>query len=177
MTKQAAAGTALTLLGLVVVGYLAGCAGKSKCQSGAGSSVEAVQELLAAAVDGDAERACRVTTPLSEEDMNANLGDIGAFVSGAGGLDVLSVREDASAQMGATRLVEVGVMDSPARVEFWVVEESQQFLVTVPSADDGGSSDEETSDPGPPPEIDSSAPALAAPRPVVHPARALPRNR
>ncbi|MDR1188053.1 MAG: hypothetical protein LBK95_11470 [Bifidobacteriaceae bacterium] len=157
MGGQRAAGVAVMFLsGLAVAGSVTGCAGKSKCQSGAESSEEAVHELLAVAAEGDSERACTVTTPLSEEDMSANLGEIGAFVSGAGGLGAVSVLEDAHSQMGAAHLVEVGVVDSPARVEFWVVEESQRFLVAVPPDDDGGSSDEETSDPGRPPEVGRS---------------------
>jgi hypothetical protein len=110
-----------------------------------------------------------VTTPLSEEDTSANLGEIAAFVSGAGGLGALSVREDVNAQMGAAHLVEVGVMDSTARVEFWVVEESQRFLVTVPSDDDDGSSDEETSNPGRPPESDRTTQAPAAVPAAIRP--------
>jgi hypothetical protein len=119
--------------------------------------------LLAAAVEGNSERACGVTTPLSVEDTSANLAEVGAFVSGAGGLDALSVREDVNAQLGSAHLVEVGVVDSPARVEFWVVEDSsQRFLVTVPPSDDSGSSDEETSDPGPRPQVGGSTRAPAA---------------
>ena len=143
----------------LVASLLSGCSKGDDCQSGAESSVGAVQELLAASVDGDTVRACVVTSAMPDDELAANLQDIAAFVAGAGGIDALSVAEDEAQAMGSARHVEVAAMDSTARVGFTVIQSGGRYLVGISDvAGDHGPA----TDPSPPPAAPSPSDASDA---------------
>jgi len=108
-----------------------------------------VSELLEAAVDGDVDRACRVTTRLSPDDLTEYLAVTASVVESAGGIDALAITDNLGRQMGSGHVVEVRVGDSAVVIEFMVTQNSGTYLVGIPaSAPDVGATP--TSDPNPP---------------------------
>ena len=138
-------------LGVACSGFVVGCSdSKPRCQTGEASSVAAVRELLSAAAEGDLDRACKVTTELSVDDLRGNLAEIGAFVNEAGGVASLALQENVSLQMGSEHFVEVQIYDSTAVVMFSVIQRGDRYVVGIP---DGSPYDgvEPTSNPNPRP--------------------------
>lgn len=156
---QKAVGAMSILAATATTMTLSGCSGTPGCQSGAKSPTEAVNELLEAATEMDASRACIVTTEMSDESLESNLGEIAAFVSGVGGMNSIVVREVTEEQLGSAHKVEVGVMDSTARVSFTVLQSGGRYLVIVD--DQVEPTDEETTDPNPRPPDEPSSDATA----------------
>lgn len=123
----------LTLSALVMTaGSLAACSeDRSACQSGAGSAVGAVEQLLNAASTGDVEAACAVSTPVISADLESHLGELAALVE-EGGVESFTIQENPQLQMGSGYVVEVTAPGATTAQRFDVLHNSQRYLVVVP---------------------------------------------
>lgn len=129
--RPQALGVAATL-GLVALA-LAGCASDADgaCQTGAESSVAAVETLIEAAASADLARACTVTSRASDEVLESTVDDVAQLVEEAGGVEVLRVSERTDLQMGSSFVVEVAGAATKPTVQFVVTQSGGRYLVGI----------------------------------------------
>jgi hypothetical protein len=142
---------------LAMLGIVGGCSKPDgECQSGAKTATEAVDLLVRAAVENDLELACRVTTNLSNEELDANLAEIRGFVSAVGGIGAVSAIERPDERLGGAYFVDLQVTDSTASLKFMLGRHDGMYLVDVP--DEGTVRDGPTTSPEDPPEGEQKEP-------------------
>ncbi len=138
-------------LGLTLLPFVfTACSKRDDCGGTAKSAEDAVSTLLDASVQSDADLACKVTRDVASEDLDANLGMIAEFVNGKGGLNNLSVTEDASRRMGSEAWVVVRVADSTESRDFQVLQSGGYYYVITGSEQTDNETDDLTADPNPP---------------------------
>ncbi len=131
--------TSLMLAGLLVTAPVAAAlsacssapAEPAGCQSGAESSVQAVEILLGAADAKDNDAACRVTPQVSADVLASNLAEISTFITESGGIKKVTATEIVEKQLGRGHIVEVTRHDAPEIMEFMVYDEDGRFLVGI----------------------------------------------